>query len=109
MTVLEVNDHLTLLIEALWDARSQWKVIGHILGLKDGDICAIHEPDDGDCLTKVLSLWMYDGQATITDLLKALKSKVVNRSDIVREILRGQHLEKLGLHEEQAAKGSICV
>ena len=72
--------------EAIWDARSQWKDIGRKLGLREGDIRAIHEPTDGECLHEVLCMWIQSGKATISDLLEALESRIIGRSDIVREI-----------------------
>ena len=94
--------------EAVWDARSQWKDIGRKLGLKSGDIRAIHDPSDGECLHEVLSLWMHTGKASINVLLKALESKIIDRSDLAREIrsLRGN--ERLAVGLGQISNFSKC-
>ena len=85
-TVLEVDKHLMSLKEAMWSARSKWKDIGRKLGITEGDIEAIHEHDDGECLHKVLLNWVRTGRATINDLLKALESKVIGHPEIIGEI-----------------------
>ena len=87
--------------EAIWDARSQWKDIGRKLGLKEGDIRAIHEPSDGECLHEVLLQWMHSGRATTAYLLMALESKAVGCSDLVKEIqsLKGEARAEVGLDE----------
>ena len=79
--------------EHIWDIRSQWKDIGRKLGLKDGDIRAIHEHSDGECLHEVLSLWIHTGQATISDLLTTLESRIIRRPDIARNIREEQQGE----------------
>ena len=104
-----MDTHLTPLFELIWDARSQWKEIGCKLGLTDGDTRAIKaesEHDTSQCLTKVLVQWMQTGKATIYDLLKALKSKDIDRSDIVSKIqsLEGEMRENVGLPKEISGK-----
>ena len=94
--------------EEIWDARSQWKDIGRKLGLKDGDIHAIKESEHNisECLNEVLVQWMQTGKATIYDLFKALDSRVIGRSDIVRTIqsLRGEERKAVGLPEQISGK-----
>ena len=88
--------------EAIWNARAKWRDIGRKLGLNDGDIQAIHEYDDGECLHKVLSQWMHTGKATIYDLMAVLESEVIDRPDIARKIRsrKGEDRGKVGLDEE---------
>ena len=85
-TVLNVDNHLMLIKEAIWEVRSKWKDIGRKLSSTEGDIDAIHEHNDGECLHQVLSQWIHTGRATINDLLKALENKMIGRPDIVREM-----------------------
>ena len=94
--------------EAIWNARAKWRDIGRKLGLSEGDIQAIHEHDDGECLHKVLSQWMYTGRATIYDLLTELESEIIDRSDIARQIRsrKGEDRRKVGLDEEDHDKRS---
>ena len=82
--------------ETIWDARAKWKDIGRKLKLTEGDIDAIHERDDGECLHKVLLQWIQTGRATMSDLLTALESKIIDRLDLVGEIrslTREKHIE----------------
>lgn len=74
----------------MWEARSQWRDIGRALDLSEGTISAIHEYDDGECLTIVIKLWMHLGKATLHTLLKALEDKSVSRYDIANEIRKWQ-------------------
>ncbi len=102
--VLGVDTHLMPLKEAIWDARSKWKDIGRKLGLTDGDINAIKESEHNisECLNEVLVRWIQTGKATIYDLLKALKSEVIDCSGIVSKILslRGEERKAVGLPKE---------
>ena len=114
ITVLNEDVHLMPIKEAVWDARSQWKDIGRKLGLKSGDIRAIHDPSDGECLHEVLSQWMHTGKATINVLLKALESKIIDRLDIARETrsLRGDERLAVGLGESfnfAKCKMNVCA
>lgn len=94
--------------EAIWDTRAKWRDIGCKLGLKAGDIDSIHDHEDGECLHIVLSHWMHTGRATIHELLKALESKIIDCSDIVREIvsLKGENQVKIGLFADGATEKS---
>ena len=86
-TVLSIDAHLKPLKLAIWEARAKWPDIGRALpGISEGTMLAIHDKDDGDCLHKVLSLWIHSGKATIRDLLWALADKTVYRNDITNEI-----------------------
>ena len=84
--MLNADSHLMQLKEAIWDVRSKWRNIGRILSLTDGDIDAIHERDDGECLHQVMSQWIHTGRATVNDLVIALESRMIGRPDIVKEI-----------------------
>ena len=97
--------------EAIWDARAKWKDIGRKLKLSEGDIDAIHERDDGECLHRVLLQWIQTGKATTLDLLAALESKIINRLDIVREIqlLTREECFELGLNEQFATQKSKYI
>ena len=100
--------------EAIWDARAKWKDIGRMLKLTEGDIEAIHECDDGECLHKVLSQWMHTGGAKINDLLKTLNSKIVDRSDLAKQIQSrvGEKRDKVGLdkdYEDISSKSKLTV
>ena len=91
--------------EAIWDVRAKWKDIGRKLKLTEGDIDAIHEHDDGECLHRVLLQWIQTGRATILDLLTTLESKIIDRFDLVGEIrslTREKHIE-LGLTKAKNA------
>lgn len=92
-TVLSIDVHLERVRLVVWKDRSNWKNIGRALGVCDGDIKAIHDPNDSECLHKVLSKWIHTGEATISDLLKALAHETVNRNDVVNEIhvLKGKN------------------
>ena len=85
--ILKINSDLRQVKQALWEARSQWKDIGHALDISDGTIRSIHEPSDGESLHQILTIWMQSGTATIQDLLMALEDATVGRKDIVNEIL----------------------
>ena len=93
------------LIEAIWDARSKWRYIGLKLGLTYGDIHAI-EDGNKNCLTEVLVQWMQTGKATIYEMLKALESAVICRSDIANTIRsrQGEERKEVGLPEEISGK-----
>ena len=100
--------------EAIWDARAKWKDIGRKLKLTEGDIEAIHEHDDGECLHKVLSQWMHTGGAKINDLLKALENRIVNRSDLAEQIQSrvGENRDKVGLdkdNEDISSKSNLLL
>ena len=84
--MLSVGTHLQPVKRSVWKTRSLWKEIGRALGISDDTISTIHYTDDGECLNKVLSLWIYSGKATIRDLLRALADKTVKRNDIKNEI-----------------------
>ena len=87
---------------AVWDARHQWKNIGRELGLSEGTIQSIHEPDDGECLHQVLLRWMKTGRATINDLLEALEDPTVDHRDIANKIraLKGDYRINIGLEPD---------
>ena len=87
--------------EAVWEARSQWRDTGQLLGLKPEDIEAINEPNDEQCLHKVLLHWIRSGRATTSLLLDALCSELVNRPGITRKMnsLKGVAREAVGLVE----------
>ena len=97
-----MDKHLKHVKYAVWGARAQWKNIGRSLGLPEGTIQSIHEPDEGECLHAVLSLWMQTGQATINDLLEALENPPIARRDIAHEIraLRGKDRINIGLEPD---------
>ena len=97
--VLNIDTHLRPLKRAVWEARSMWKNIGRSLGLTEGTIHSIHEPDDGEALHRVLTQWIQSGNATIQDLLKTLEDPTVGRSDIANRIrtLRGKDRTDVGL------------
>ena len=84
--VLNIDTHLQPVKHAVWTARSLCKEIGHVLGISDDTIRTIHCTNDGECLNEVLSLWIHSGKATISDLLRALANKTVDRNDIKNEI-----------------------
>ena len=94
-----MSEHLQHVKKAVWEARPQWKDVGRSLGMNDGTICSIHDSDDGECLHKVLSLWIHSGKATIYDFLKALEDKTVGRHDIAHEIRarKGEDRSEVGL------------
>ena len=48
---------------AIWQARSDWREISRGLGVAEGDIRTIHFHDDGECLNRVLCMWMETGNA----------------------------------------------
>ena len=83
-TILDVNTHLVPVQQAIWEARSDWKKIGRILGVTEGDICTIRFPKDGECLNKVLCIWMKMDKATIHHLLNALEDITVGHRDICK-------------------------
>ena len=101
-TVLNVDSHLMLLKEAIWDARAKWRDIGLKLKVSEGDLATIHGRTDADCLHEVLVHWMHTGRARIDDLLKALESKVIGHSDIAKEICSWKKEDqiRLGLSED---------
>ena len=114
ITVLNVDTHLMPITEAIWDARAKWKNIGRMLNLTEGDIQAIHESDDGESLHIVLSQWIHTGNATIYDLLKALENRIVNRSDLAKQIRSrvGENRVKVGLgkdYEDISSKSSLLL
>ena len=84
---------------AVFEARSQWKAISRAIGLTDGTINSIHDQDDGECLHKVLSIWMHSGGATIYGLLDALEDITVARHDIAHKIrsLKDEDRTRVGL------------
>ena len=86
ITVLEINTHLLPVKRDIWEARAQWRDIGRALGLTEGAIQSIHEPNDGESLHKVLAHWIQSGTATMPDLLRALEDVTVSRRDIANEI-----------------------
>ncbi len=94
--------------EAIWDARSEWKDIGRKLGLTNGDIHAIKDGNKNisECLIEVLVQWMQTGKATIYEMLKALESAVICRSDIANTIRsrQGEERKEVGLPEEISGK-----
>ena len=98
-TTLEVDTHLLPVKRAIWQARSDWREIGRGLGVAKGDIRSIHFHDDGECLNRVLCMWMETGSATIHHLLNALEDVTVGRSDIANTILarRGKDRTDVGL------------
>ncbi len=90
--------HLRHIINATWEARSKWKMIGRELGLTEGDIEAIntnyHNVEDK--YEDVLKKWMHTGKAKTNQLIDALRSLTVSKDDIADEIL--------GIDDEQKRK-----
>ena len=84
--MLNIDTHLQPVRHAIWKARSLWKEIGRALGISDDIIRTIHCENDGECLNEVLSLWIHSDKATISDLLRALAKKTVDRNDIKNKI-----------------------
>ena len=94
-TTLKVNTHLLSVKGAIWEARSQWRDIGRLLpGVTEGTISAIHEPNDSECLHKVLTVWIQSGSASIYHLLNALENKTVSRFDISKAIRDRTHQDR---------------
>ncbi|XP_064383859.1 uncharacterized protein LOC135332881 isoform X2 [Halichondria panicea] len=95
---LKINVHLRHIINATWEARSKWKMIGRELGLTEGDIEAIntnyHNVEDK--YEDVLKKWMHTGKAKTNQLIDALRSLTVSKDDIADEIL--------GIDDEQKRK-----
>ena len=83
----------------VFKARSQWKAISRAIGLTEDTIDSIHDQDDGECLHKVLSVWMHSGGATIHGLLDALEDITVARHDIAHNIrsLKDEDRTRVGL------------
>ena len=83
----------------VFKARSQWKAISRAIGLTEDTIDSIHDQDDGECLHKVLSVWMHSGGATIHGLLDALEDVTVDRRDIADKIrsLKDEDRTRVGL------------
>ena len=90
--VLSIDTHLQPVRSSIWSTRSLWKEIGRALGISDDIIRTIHYTDDGECLNEVLSKWINSGKATISDLLRALANKTVDRNDIKNgiHVLKGK-------------------
>ena len=98
-TVLSEDKHLQSVNRAVLEARAEWKKIGRALGMSEGIIKSIRDPDDGECLHEVLTKWIHTGKATIYDLLEALDDPTVARADIAKRIraLKGEERIKVGL------------
>ena len=96
--VLNVNEHLRHVKNAVLGAAYQWFAIGQALDIHDGTLRSIRG-EDAHCLNKMLTKWMHSGKATIDQLLGALEDRSVRRGDIVNEIraFEGDKRSKVGL------------
>lgn len=97
--MLDVNEHLHHVKNAVLEAAYLWKEIGQALPhISEGTLRSIHG-EDRECLNEMLSVWMHSGKATIDQLLEALQDPSVGRGDIISEIraFNGDKRSKVGL------------
>ena len=96
--VLNVNEHLHPVKNAVLEAAHQWFAIGQVLHISDGTLRSIRG-EDAHCLNEMLTKWMHSGKATIDQLLAALEDPSVRRGDIVAAIraFEGDKRSKVGL------------
>ena len=98
--VLDVNEHLLHVKNALLETAWRWRDIGQALHISEGTLESIRKlHNDKDRLDEVLSKWMHSGEATIDRLLEALVDPSVDRNDIAIKIrdLKGDKRKKVGL------------
>lgn len=100
--VLTVKENLEAIKKAIWDARVKWRDIGGGLKVPYDTLEEIkYNRDlrhDGERLEKVLCHWIRTDKATISDLIKVLRSKIVHRNDIANRITALQEEEeKIGV------------
>ena len=77
---LDLNTHLTEVLEELHGTESKWKDIGIFLKIKHSTLDKIqseHKSSVADCNREMLTDWLRNGEATWKKLVKALKSKTV--------------------------------
>ena len=96
--MLNVNTHLRHVKNALLEAASQWRDIGQALDITPGTLKSIRG-GDSECLNEMLTKWMHGGEATMDQLLEALKDPSVQRGDIVQQIkaLKRDKRSRVGL------------
>lgn len=97
--MLNVNNHLRYVRNALLDVAYLWYDIGLALGIYMGTLKSIRG-EDKDCLREMLTKWMHRGTATLEQLFEALQDESVDRKDIVDKILafEGEKRLKVGLN-----------
>ena len=84
--VLKVHTHLQTVKRAIWEARAEWKAIGRALGLSEGTVDSIKEPNDDESLHVVIKKWLQTDNATFQDLINALEDPTVARNDIANDV-----------------------
>ena len=85
------SDHLQLVLDAIWDARSKWYSIGLNLKVSSNDLDAIRKrcrDDPDECFTEVIKCWLRGSNHTPTwsKVIAALSAQSVGFLDLAREI-----------------------
>ena len=84
-------DDLAKVYDAIYSVRSKWDNLGLQLGILGTDIDAVKREcrgDVGECLHKLLSMWLKkaDPKPTWKTLIIALKSKTVGFGSLAEEL-----------------------
>ena len=83
-------DDLGDVLEAVWEARSQWYNIGLKLGISVGTLDSIElsNQNPGRCLTAMIKDWLKNGKPkpSWAQLAKALKSRMVGYAQLAEEL-----------------------
>ena len=86
---LSSND-LRIVYKEVYEARAKWRRIGLELNLTYGTLDAIEKrsPDPADQMERVLIEWLNKGTATWGELVKALFSIPVGKTELARSLER---------------------
>ena len=103
-SVLNVDEHILYVREAIHQTREKWLDIGRGLRIRDDDLTCIQQQynDATECLYQMLKKWMNTGEASIKKLLEVLDSKVVGYSNLANELRNIDDPERrvqLGFHD----------
>ncbi len=77
---------------AVYEARAKWRSLGTELGLSEDDLDSIERDVASveDCLSRMLTVWLRRPSLSPTweNLVKALRSKWVQREDVATDVIR---------------------
>ena len=83
-------DNLADVLEAVWEARSEWYNIGLKLGISPGTLDSIEATgqNPGRCLTAMIKDWLKNGKLkpSWAELAKALKSPMVGYAQLAEQL-----------------------
>lgn len=93
LSLKDLND----VMKSIFDARNEWEYLGLALGLDSHELDSIKSESNKvkDCFKEMLKKWLRKTNPSPSwkELVIALKSETVDRSDLAKSLARDHHVE----------------